>query len=135
MQAVAGTGGVGDAQSRHRAQRIAALQQLQHKPSKRAAEKAAAQREAAAIAEVAEAIQRATSVEEEAAAAESAAASLRAASTVQQQWQMAQRLQQNGAATTAQRLYIVCPESRHKFPTIEINIKTYQNLVKNILNP
>ena len=32
-------------------------------------------------------------------------------------------------------LYIVCPESRHKFPTIEINMKTYQKLVKNILNP
>ena len=27
-------------------------------------------------------------------------------------------------------LYIVCPESRHKFPTIELNMKTYQNLVK-----
>ena len=27
-------------------------------------------------------------------------------------------------------LYIVCPESRHKFPTIGLNMKTYQNLVK-----
>ena len=37
--------------------------------------------------------------------------------------------------TTSPTLYIVCPESRHKFPTIEINMKTYQKLVKNILNP
>ena len=50
-----------------------------------------------------EAIQRANAAEEEAAAAEAAAALLRAASTVQQQWQMAQRLQQNGEAKTAQR--------------------------------
>ena len=107
MQAVAGTWGVCDAQSRHRAQRIAARAAIAaaaaEVASNRAAEKAVAQREAAAMAEAAEANQRLNAAEEEAAASEAAAASLRAASTVQQQWQMAQRLQQNGAATTAQR--------------------------------
>ena len=54
MQAVAGTWGVCDAQSRHRAKRIAAIAAAAAEvASNRAAEKAVAQREAAAMAEAA----------------------------------------------------------------------------------